>query len=65
MPCGELLSCPGQARGPAGLLKDVRLPRRSAPPKKIDGSYGVRVEIAAVAALLRNDMVGVFLLHAS
>jgi len=30
-------------------------------PKRIGGSYGARVEIAAVAALLRNDMSGVFL----
>ncbi len=45
--------------------KCTRLPRPFGPPKKVDGSYGVRVEIAAVAALLRNDMSGVLLLHTS
>ena len=30
-------------------------------PKKIDFSSGVRIEIAAVAALLRNDIWGLFL----
>ena len=38
---------------------------RSVLPKKIDGFYSIRVEIAAVASLLRNDMPGVFLLHVS
>ncbi|MHC4117232.1 MAG: hypothetical protein ACYSWO_06960 [Planctomycetota bacterium] len=45
--------------------KCKRLPRPFGPPKEIDGLYAIRVEIAAVAALLRNDMPSVFLLHAS
>ncbi len=43
------------------LLKNVRLLRRCVPPKKIGHSSAVMIEIAAVAALLRNDMSGVFL----
>ena len=35
-----------------------RLPRPSGPPKKIDGLFDVGIEIAAVAALLRNDKSG-------
>ena len=45
--------------------KCVRLPRPFRPSKKIDGLYGARVEIAAVAPLLRNDMSDISLLHAS
>ncbi len=52
-------------RGNRWWSKSQRLPRPFGPPKKIEGSYGVRVEIAAVAALLRNDKLGVFLLHTS
>jgi len=44
----------------AGLLKNVRLLRRCAPPKEIDGLFRGRIEIAAVAALLRNDIGGLF-----
>ena len=33
-----------------------RLPRPFGPPKEIDGFYSGRIEIAAVAALLRNDI---------
>ncbi len=38
----------------------IRMGREFAMPHAV-----IRVEIAAVAALLRNDMWGVFLLHAS
>ena len=42
------------------LLKKVRLLRRCDPPKKIDGFCSGRIEIAAVAALLRNDISWLF-----
>jgi len=37
-----------------------RLPRPFGPPKKIDGFFRGRIEIATVAALLRNDIRGLF-----
>ena len=43
-----------------GLLQNMRLLRHYAPPKKIDGFCSGRIEIAAVAALLRNDISCLF-----
>ena len=43
-----------------GLLKKPRLLRRCAALKEIDGFCSGRIEIATVAALLRNDMSGLF-----
>ena len=63
--CGTLIpfptnTCPFQRRMVVCFFPTQ--PRSSATaPKKIDPSSAVRVEIAAVAALLRNDMWGVFL----
>ena len=38
----------------------MRLLLRYVPPKEIDGFCSGRIEIAAVAALLRNDVSGLF-----
>jgi hypothetical protein len=46
---------------PADLLLNLRLLRRFTPPKKIGHFSAGRIEIASIAALLRNDMPGVIL----
>lgn len=54
-----------QKTGSVGLLKNLRLLRRSAPPERISRSSAIRIEITAVAALLRNNVLDVLLPDAS